>query len=40
MKTVIWDGRDASGKLQSSGVYLYKLSVNGKGFVGKMIMLK
>ncbi len=37
---VIWDGRDASGKLQGSGVYLYKLSVNGKGFVGKMIMLK
>ncbi len=39
--TVIpWDGRDKRGNTVPSGVYYYKLTVNGKTFVKKMIMLK
>ena len=28
--TVLWDGRDASGRLQSSGVFIYRLMVNDR----------
>ncbi len=35
-----WDGRDKRGNAVPSGVYYYKLTVNGKSFVKKMIMLK
>jgi len=37
---VIWDGRDSKGRLQSSGVYLFRLRTSGKSYSGKMIMLK
>ncbi|NQV19379.1 MAG: right-handed parallel beta-helix repeat-containing protein [Armatimonadetes bacterium] len=39
--SIIWDGKDASGKRISSGVYLYKLKVNGKTeAVRKCLLLK
>jgi len=38
---VIWDGRDFNNKQVSSGVYLYKLNVNGKTeAVKKCLLLK
>ncbi|MCK5052303.1 MAG: T9SS type A sorting domain-containing protein [Candidatus Cloacimonetes bacterium] len=39
--SIIWNGEDASGKIISSGVYLYKLNVNGKTeAVKKCLLLK
>jgi photosystem II stability/assembly factor-like uncharacterized protein len=39
--TAIWRGKDESGKEVSSGMYLYKLNVNGKDFaVKKCLLLK
>ena len=39
--SIIWNGDDESGKLVSSGVYLYKLIVNGKTeAVKKCLLLK
>ncbi|MCF7911932.1 MAG: T9SS type A sorting domain-containing protein [Candidatus Cloacimonetes bacterium] len=39
--TVVWYGVNESGKTVSSGVYFYKLSVNGKSrFMKKCILLK
>ena len=37
--SVIWNGDDESGKSISSGVYLYKLNVNGKTEVVKKCLL-
>jgi len=39
--SIVWNGEDASGKKVSSGVYLYKLKVNGKTeAVKKCLLLK
>jgi hypothetical protein len=39
--SVIWDGNDDTGKSVASGVYFYKLKVNGKDkAVKKMLLLK
>jgi len=39
--SVVWNGIDESGKIVSSGVYFYKLSVNGKSkSVKKCLILK
>jgi len=39
--SIIWDGKDDAGKKVSSGVYLYKLNVNGKTeAVKKCLLLK
>ncbi|MBC8415875.1 MAG: T9SS type A sorting domain-containing protein, partial [Candidatus Cloacimonetes bacterium] len=39
--SVIWDGNDDTGKPVSSGVYFYKLNVNGKSeAVKKCLLLK
>ena len=39
--SIIWNGEDDAGKNVSSGVYLYKLNVNGKnGAVKKCLLLK
>ncbi|MCK5052174.1 MAG: T9SS type A sorting domain-containing protein [Candidatus Cloacimonetes bacterium] len=39
--SIVWNGEDASGKIVSSGVYLYKLNVNGKTeIVKKCLLLK
>jgi hypothetical protein len=37
---VFWEGLDGNGKKVSSGVYLYKVSVNQKEKIKKMMMLK
>jgi hypothetical protein len=38
--TVQWDGRDRSGRLLSSGVYLYRLHVDGVPMTKKMVLTK
>jgi hypothetical protein len=39
--SIVWNGKDASGKKVGSGVYLYKLNVNGKiEAVKKCLLLK
>jgi hypothetical protein len=35
-----WDGKNNKGKLCASGVYLYILSLNGKNYGNKLILLK
>ena len=38
---VIWNGNDITGKPVSSGIYFYKLSVNGKaGSIKKCLLSK
>ncbi|MGH7717489.1 MAG: hypothetical protein ACREON_01415 [Gemmatimonadaceae bacterium] len=38
--TAYWDGRDMSSREASSGVYLYRLVVDGKVYVKKMLVMK
>jgi hypothetical protein len=38
--SIIWNGKDSNNKNVSSGMYFYKISVNGKQKTKKMIMLK
>ncbi len=39
--TAYWDGKDLTGKQQvGSGVYLYRLEVDGKAVVKKMVIAK
>jgi flagellar hook assembly protein FlgD len=38
--SVNWDGKDERGQIVPSGVYLYKLRVNGFGQTRKMIFMK
>jgi hypothetical protein len=37
---ITWDGKDNSGQILPSGVYLYKLRVNGFAQTRKMIFMK
>lgn len=37
---LVWDGKNAAGQLVPSGVYLYRLSVNGFVFTKKMSFVK
>ena len=38
---ITWDGRDENGTLQSAGIYLYQLKVNGKTYeVKRLIILR
>ncbi|HEX7878363.1 MAG TPA: FlgD immunoglobulin-like domain containing protein, partial [Candidatus Eisenbacteria bacterium] len=37
-RTVTWDGRDASGGIAPPGIYLYRLSVNGRSLSRKLIL--
>jgi len=37
---VVWEGKDESGRISSSGIYFYKISVNGKHQINKMLLLK
>jgi len=38
-KIAYWNGKDENGKLQSTGIYLYELNVNGEVFSNKKLML-
>ncbi len=38
--TVVWDGRNQLGRPVSSGVYLYRLEVDGKARVRKMMLIR
>ena len=38
--SVVWDGRDMSGNLQTSGIYYYKIYINNYIYYQKMILLK
>ena len=38
--SVIWKGKDNDGNQISSGMYFYKVSVNGEQKINKMLMLK
>lgn len=38
--SMIWDGRDASGKQAASGVYLSRLTWNGKSTANRMLLAK
>ena len=40
VKSVVWDGRDNSGKHVGSGIYLYELQTNKETFIRKMILTK
>lgn len=40
IKTVTWHGKDDSGNSVSSGMYIYKLEVQGRVLLDKMILLK
>lgn len=39
MQLLVWNGDDESGNKVSSGVYLYKLKVNGKTEIVKKCLL-
>jgi hypothetical protein len=38
--SVVWNGTDATGKSVSSGIYMYRLSHNGKNLSAKMLLAK
>ena len=38
--SAFWDGRDDSGRLVSSGVYLFRIEADGENAAGKMLFLK
>lgn len=38
--SVVWDGKNNQEKLVSSGVYFYRVSVNGAQKINKMLMIK
>ena len=38
--SAFWDGHDDSGRLVSSGVYLFRIEADGKNAAGKMLFLK
>jgi hypothetical protein len=40
VKSVLWDGRDDSGKQVASGIYLYELRTQKETFIRKMILTK
>ena len=40
MHQVTWDGRDHSGRSVPSGMYLYRLAVNGQVSTRRMTLIK
>ncbi|MBC8485141.1 MAG: hypothetical protein H8D45_03765 [Bacteroidetes bacterium] len=37
---IVWNGKNESGKLDSSGIYFYKIKVKDKMISKKMLLLK
>ncbi|OQX72068.1 MAG: hypothetical protein B6D62_00090 [Candidatus Cloacimonas sp. 4484_275] len=37
--SIVWDGKDKNGKFVNSGIYFYKLTVNGKTKAMKKCLL-
>ena len=40
LHTAIWDGKDAAGVDCASGMYLYRLSIDGLSDTKKLILLR
>ncbi len=40
MNSIFWHGKDMNNKEVGSGVYFYKISINGKNSISKMLLLK
>ena len=40
VRSVTWDGRDEAGLAVASGVYFYRLNVDGESVERKMILLR
>jgi hypothetical protein len=40
MHRLVWNGKDTKGKTGASGVYIARVSVDGKGFVRKLMMTR
>ncbi|MBI9032130.1 T9SS type A sorting domain-containing protein [bacterium] len=38
--TIVWDGRSTNGKPVASGLYFYKVSINGHNKTKKMLLIK
>jgi len=38
--TVYWEGEDESGRKAPSGIYFYRMRVDGKAFTRKMVLIK
>jgi hypothetical protein len=38
--TLIWDGKDGSGRVVPSGIYLYEVDVNGKATTGTVVVAR
>ena len=37
---VVWDGRDAMGRMSSAGVYLYRVKTDGYSETKRMVVIK
>ena len=37
---VHWDGKDARGRAEANGIYLYKLTAGGRQALGKMLLIR
>jgi flagellar hook assembly protein FlgD len=40
LHSIIWDGTNTRGDIQSAGVFLYRLQYGGKSESGKLLLLK
>jgi len=40
LQTAVWDGRDANGRLLSSGTYFYRVEAGQESSTHKMVMVK
>jgi flagellar hook assembly protein FlgD len=39
-RSVFWDGRDDAGRIVASGVYLYRLEMNGQLLSKRLVMVR
>jgi sugar lactone lactonase YvrE len=40
LRRLVWDGRDASGRLLASGVYMYRVRASADIMMGKLVLMK